>query len=659
MEKIQELSIDIETYSDVDLKRSGVYRYAESEEFQVLLIGVSVNNGPVKVYDITAGEILPERLVRALIDEETVKWAFNANFERICLSRYLLKIYPGLIDGVLSDETPYLDPRGWKCTMIWSAYMGLPLSLASVGEVLNLKDKKLKGQDLIRYFCCPCKPTQVNGMRTRNLPCHSWERWSSFKEYNARDVEVEMQIKEKLKKFPVPESVWEEYYLDQEINDRGILLDMQLVDHAVRIDEDIRTEIKESLSVITGLENPNSPSQMKTWLSIQGIHTESLDKDTVKTLLKGSPEKVKTVLNLYRRLGKSSLSKYAAMQLAVCKDGRARGMFQCYGANRTGRWAGRLIQLHNLPRNYMEDLCEARKLVKSGEYDMLKVVYDDVPDTLSQLIRTAFVPEPGYKFIICDFSAIEARVLAHIASESWREEVFATGGDIYCASASKMFNVPVVKNGINGHLRQKGKIAELALGYGGSVGALTAMGALDMGIREDELKPLVDSWRQSNPNIVDFWWSVDAAVKEALKLRTPTQTHGIRFQYQSGILMIFLPSGRTLNYIKPGLTENRFGGESVTYYGTGTGNKWIKMESYGPKFVENIIQAVSRDILACSLRNLQEMRIVGHIHDEVIIEAPADISLETVCSIMGKSPDWIPSLNLKADGYETQFYKKD
>lgn len=538
--------------------------------------------------------------------------------------------------------------------------MGLPLSLESVGTVLKLEHQKLKeGKDLIRYFCTPCKPTKTNQMRTRNLPKHSLEKWALFKEYNRRDVEVEMKIQEKLRHFPVPDFLWEEYHQDQEINDRGILLDMDLVQNAVTADEISKKEITDTLIKITGIENPNSPLQMKKWLKGKGIASESLDKEAVMDLLKDSPEGICTVLKLYHKLGKSSISKYTAMQNAVCDDGRARGMFQFYGANRTGRWAGRIIQLQNLPRNYMNDLKEARDLVKSGNFEMLNILFEDVPDTLSQLIRTAFIPKSGYKFIVSDFSAIEARVLAHIAGESWREKVFENGGDIYCASASRMFQVPVEKHGVNGHLRQKGKIAELALGYGGSVGALTAMGALNMGLKEEELKPLVDSWRESNVNITDFWWSVDDAVKDALRMRVPTETHGIKFRYKSGLLIIYLPSGRALHYVKPRISENTFGRESVTYYGVGTANKWVLTESYGPKFVENIVQAVSRDILAHSLKKLTGMRIVGHIHDEVIIEAPVETSVEDVCSMMSENPPWFNKMALAADGYETSFYMKD
>ncbi len=659
MEKIKSLSIDIESFSDIDLKKCGVYKYSESDSFEVLLLAASINNGPVEVFDIASGETLPEEIIDAIVDDNITKWAYNANFERICLSSWIKKNYP-LKFKSYGDTLNYLNPKSWKCTMVWSAYLGLPLSLETVGAVLKLKDQKLKeGRDLIRYFCGPCKPTKTNGQRTRNLPTDAPEKWSLFKEYNKRDVEVEMAIQKKISMFPAPEFLWVEYHMDQEINDRGILLDLDLVNNAISFDTKSKEKIENELKSITGLENPNSPLQMKAWLEEQGLKTDSLDKKVVNSLMETASDKLVNVLKLRQKLAKSSVSKYTAMGNAVCLDGRARGMFQFYGANRTGRWAGRIIQLQNLPQNHMKDLAEARALIKKGDFNTMEMLYDDIPDTLSQLIRTAFIPKEGFKFIVSDFSAIEARVIAHLAGESWREDVFKNGGDIYCASASRMFNVPVEKHGINGHLRQKGKIAELALGYGGSVGALKAMGAIEMGIKEDELKPLVDAWRASNSNIVDLWWAVDEAVKNTIKTRSKNETHGIKFYYKSGILFIKLSSGRTLSYIKPRICENMYGGESVSYHGLGSTKKWEKIESYGPKFVENIVQAISRDILSFSISNLRNYRIVGHIHDEVIIEAPADVPLEMVCSIMGKSPGWIPSLYLNADGYETPFYKKD
>lgn len=597
---IKEMSIDLETYSDVDISKCGAYKYAESDNFEILLFGVSIDSGEVQVFDLACGDTIPDDILAALSDDTVTKWAFNANFERICLSNWLRKHHPAHFKGYSIPEDPaskYLDPASWKCTMIWSAYMGLPLSLEGVGAVLKLQDQKMKeGKDLIKYFCCPCKPTKINGGRTRNLPEHAPDKWENFKAYNKRDVEVEMAIKQRLSKFPVPDFVWDEYHLDQEINDRGIMLDMNVVENAIAFDEKSKSELMISMQNITNLDNPNSVVQMKQWLSDHGIEAESLGKKDVAAMIKNTDGTVATALKLRLQLAKSSVKKYQAMQNAVCKDGRAHGMFQFYGANRSGRWAGRLIQLQNLPQNHMNDLVDARELVRIGDYDTLELLYDDIPDTLSQLIRTAFIARPGYKFVVSDYSAIEARVLAYLAGESWRSKVFAEGKDIYCASASQMFGVPVEKHGINSHLRQKGKIAELALGYGGSVGALISMGALDMGLTEDELQPLVDSWRASNPNITAFWWNVDNAVKTAIKMKLPIEVNGIKFLCRSGMLFIKLPSGRTLSYVKPRIGENRFGGESVTYEGIGSTKKWERIESYGPKFVENIVQAVSRDL---------------------------------------------------------------
>lgn len=660
---IHELSIDLETYSDVDIKKSGVYKYAESDNFEILLFAVSINSGPVIVYDLASGDALPEDILDAIADESVIKWAFNASFERICISSWLRKHQPEhFISYSIPDDTvgDYLTPASWRCTMVWSAYMGLPLSLEGVGAVLGLEDQKMKeGKDLIRYFCTPCKPTKSNGGRTRNLPSDAPEKWKQFKNYNARDVEVEMAIKQRLAKFPVPEFIWEEYHLDQEINDRGIAIDMNLVTNAIAFDKRSKKELSEQIQSVTDIDNPNSVVQMKSWLSGKGIEAETLGKKAVAELIKTVPEELASVLSLRQQLAKSSVKKYQAMQNAVCKDNRARGMFMFYGANRTGRWAGRIVQLQNLPQNHMPDLSEARSLVSGGDYNLLETLYEDIPDTLSQLIRTAFVPKPGYKFIVSDFSAIEARVLSHLAGETWRADVFRKGKDIYCASASQMFHVPVEKHGINSHLRQKGKIAELSLGYGGSVGALKAMGALEMGITEEELQPLVDAWRASNPNIVQFWWAVDSAVKNTIKTRTITETHGIKFMYKSGMLFIHLTSGRNLCYIKPKIGENKFGGESVTYEGIGGTKKWERLESYGPKFVENIVQAVSRDILMNSIRTLSHCFIVGHVHDELIIECNKDVDLKALCDQMGRTPAWMPDLLLRADGYETKFYKKD
>lgn len=663
MEKINSLSLDLETFSDVDLNKCGVYKYAQSSAFEILLFGVSVNGGEVQVYDLAQGESVPMEIIKALADDSVLKWAFNASFERVCLSVWLQRCCPQYFESYSVHEDTvgdYLDPSAWRCSMVWSAYMGLPLSLAGAGAVLGLSEQKLKeGKDLIRYFCVPCKPTQSNGGRTRNLPEHDTQKWETFKAYNKRDVEVEMSIQNRLKKYPVPDFVWEEYRIDQEINDRGIALDRTLVKNAIAFDEKSKAELSEKMQELTNLDNPNSVQQMKQWLADNGLEMDSLGKKEVAAVLKTAPEPLRTVLTLRQQLAKSSVKKYQAMENAVCEDGRARGMFMFYGANRTGRFAGRIIQLQNLPQNHMPDLEQARGLVRDGNYTAAELLYDDIPDTLSQLIRTAFVPRPGMKFVVSDFSAIEARVLSCLAGEKWRSEVFANNGDIYCASASAMFGVPVEKHGVNGHLRQKGKIAELALGYGGSVGALKAMGALDMGLAEDELQPLVDMWRSSNPNIVKFWWEVDRCVKETVKKRVPTETHGIRFIYQSGMLFIKLPSGRQLSYVKPRMGENRFGGEAVTYEGVGGTKKWERIESYGPKFVENIVQAISRDILMYAMKTLSHCFICGHVHDELIIECSKDVSVDDICEQMGRTPPWIPGLLLRADGYECEFYKKD
>lgn len=660
---IQEMSIDLETYSDVDIKKGGVYRYSESENFEILLFAVSINNGPVTVYDLASGDILPDDILDALTNNNIIKWAFNASFERICLSNWLRKNYPErFVSYSIPEDTVhnYLNPESWRCSMVWSAYMGLPLSLEGVGAVLGLKDQKMKeGKDLIRYFCVPCKPTKTNGGRTRNLPKHAPDKWATFKAYNVRDVEVELAIKERLAKFPVPEFVWDEYHIDQEINDRGIGIDMDVVTNAIAFDDRSKGEISDQMKEMTDLDNPNSVAQMKAWLLEQGLETDTLGKKAVAEMIKTAPDDLAQVLALRQQLAKSSVKKYQAMENAVCKDGRARGMFMFYGANRTGRWAGRIIQLQNLPQNHMDDLAEARELVRQGDYDSLEMLYDDIPDTLSQLIRTAFIPKKGYEFYVADFSAIEARVLSHLAGETWRSKVFKENGDIYCASASAMFGVPVEKHGQNAHLRQKGKIAELALGYGGSVGALKSMGAIEMGLTEDELQPLVDAWREANPNIVQFWWDVDNAVKTVVKLHTRTETHGIKFFWKSCMLFIKLPSGRTLSYVKPKMGENKFGGESVTYEGVGSSKKWERLESYGPKFVENIVQALSRDLLMNAMKTLSHCFICGHVHDELIIECQSKVSLDELCKQMARVPDWMPDILLRADGYITPFYKKD
>lgn len=646
---MQTLSIDLETYSDQPLAKTGVYRYVESPDFEILLFAYSVDGGPVQQIDLACGEKIPSEILSALEDETVTKWAFNANFERICLSRFL---------GYPTGD--YLEPGSWKCSMIWAAYMGLPLSLEGVGAVLGLEKQKLtEGKDLIKYFCQPCAPTKSNGQRTRNLPEHAPDKWLAFKRYNIRDVETEMSIQARLSKYPVPDSVWEEYHLDQEINDRGVGLDMELVRQAIQMDGRSRSELTQAMKELTSLDNPNSVQQMKQWLADNGMETDTLGKKAVAELLKTAPPQLQKVLTLRQQLAKSSVKKYQAMETAVCADGRARGMFQFYGANRTGRWAGRIIQMQNLPQNHLDDLSEARGLVRVGDFDALEMLYEDVPDTLSQLIRTAFVPQENRKFIVADFSAIEARVIAWFAGEKWRQDVFAEGKDIYCASASQMFGVPVEKHGVNGHLRQKGKIAELALGYGGSVGALKAMGALEMGLQEDELPALVSAWRQANPKIVQFWWAVDRAVMDAVTRKTTTKTHGIIFSARNGMLFITLPSDRSLAYVKPKIGENRFGGGCITYEGIGGTKKWERLESYGPKFVENIVQATSRDILCYAMQTLRCCSIVMHIHDEVVIEADRRMSLQAVCDQMGRTPPWAKGLQLRADGYETDFYKKD
>lgn len=657
------ISIDIETFSSNDLSKYGVYKYVEAPDFDILLFGYAVDGGEVIVVDLAAGEEIPVEILAALADENITKWAFNSNFERVCLSEWLRRNHPEYFGSYNVDGDTvgnYLNPRGWKCSMIWSSFMGLPLSLAGVGAVLGLEEQKLKeGKDLIRYFCVPCKATKSNGGRTRNLPEHDMDKWNLFKFYNQRDVEVEQSIQKKLVKYPVPDFVWEEFWLDQEINDRGIQLDLPMVENAISLDEVSKEKLGVAMREITDLDNPNSVVQMKDWLSEQGIEAESLGKKDVAKLMDEVDGDVKDALQLRQQLAKSSVKKYQAMQNAVCADGRARGMFQFYGANRSGRWAGRIIQQQNLPQNHMEDLEQARGLVRNGDYEALSMLYDSVPNVLSELIRTAFVAREGNKFAVADFSVIEARVLSWLAGEMWRTEVFVNNGDIYCASASAMFGVPVEKHGQNAHLRQKGKIAELALGYGGSVGALKSMGAIEMGLAEEELQPLVDSWRAANPNIVKFWWDVDHAVKTAVKQKKQADVNGIRFFCQSGMLFIQLPSGRRLAYVKPRMGLNRFDSESVTYEGVGGTKKWERIESYGPKFVENIVQAISRDILCYAMRTLSHCMICAHVHNELIIECREDVSLDAICEQMKRTPPWAEGLVLRADGYCTPFYKKD
>jgi DNA polymerase len=648
---VKTLSLDIETFASADLPRSGVYRYAESPDFMVLLLGYSADGGPVEVIDLASGEAPPPEIRAALTDDGVTKWAFNANFERVCLSRWL-----GLPKG------EYLNPASWRCSMVWAAVMGLPLSLEGAGAALGLTKQKLsEGKELIRFFCQPCTPTKTNAGRTRNRPEHAPEKWAAFKEYNRRDVEAEMAVQERLSKFPVPDAVWKEYRLDQEINDRGVLLDETLVRNALSADARSREELTRWLKALTEMENPNSVAQMKGWLADRGLETDTLGKKAVAGLLKTAPEPLRRVLELRRQLAKSSVRKYQAMEAAVCADGRARGMFQFYGANRSGRWSGRIIQLQNLPQNHLPDLAHARALLRAGDFEALSMLYDSVPETLSELIRTAFIPKPRHKFIVADFSSIEAVVLAWLAGETRTLDAYAAKRDLYIENAEVMFGVPKEQIDKKSPLRQKSKIAVLACGYGGSAGALKAFGALEMGLREEELKPLVDAWRAANPHIVRLWWEADRAALTAVRERTSTETHGLRFSCQSGLLLITLPSGRRLSYVKPRVGINRFGADCVTYEGVGATKKWERLESYGPKLVENIVQATARDLLAAAMLRLDEAgyRIVMHIHDEVVVEAHENASVEDVCAIMSRTPAWAKGLPLRADGYECAFYKKD
>lgn len=644
---MKRMNIDIETYSEADLSKSGVYKYVDAPGFEVLLFGYSADGGPVKVISLAEGEELPQKIKEALLDDTVLKFAFNAQFERVCLEKYL---------GV------HLAPDAWRCTMVASLYLGLPGSLAQVGAVLGVEKKKLEtGKDLIKFFSVPCKPTKTNGGRTRNLPEHDREKWQQFITYNARDVETEMDIMEKVARFPVPDFLWKQYAQDQRINDLGIELDMSLVTQAIKCDEESRERYLKRAQELTGLENPNSPIQLKEWILSNGVEMETLTKAEVASVMETATGPVKEVLELRQLLSKSSVKKYVAMETCRCSDGRAHGLLQFYGANRTGRWAGRLVQVQNLPQNHIPDLAVARNLIKSGCFEAVELLYDSIPDTLSQLIRTAFVPREGCKFMVADFSAIEARVIAWLAGESWRQEVFRNNGDIYCASASQMFGVPVEKHGVNGELRQKGKIAELALGYGGGVGAMISMGAIDMGLAEEELQPIVDSWRQSNTAIVKLWWDVHRCVIKAVKDKQPQTYKCLTFEYQSGMLFIGLPSGRRLAYAKPSVYRNDYDRDEIAYMGVDATKKWGKIDSYGPKFVENIIQAMSRDILAEAMARMEAAGydIVMHVHDEAVIEAPRDAVLEDACQIMSKAPDWTPGLILNAAGYECEFYQKD
>lgn len=659
---MRQLFIDIETYSSVNLKDCGVYKYTESPDAELLLFGYSVDGDPVQVIDLARGKTIPAEILAALADPAVTKWAHNASFERVFLSIWLYRHYPEYFKSYGNgDDTvgSYLNPQSWKCSMVWSAYMGLPLSLEQAGTVLKLSEQKLsEGRDLVRYFCTPCPATKSNGGRTRNLPKHAEDKWERFVAYNKRDVEAEMGIIEKLRLFPVQDKVWEEYWLSEQINDRGILVDEVLAQNAIDIDKKVRERLLAKMQALTGLENPNSNVQIKGWLAEKGIVTDSIDKKAVAELLKTAPDDVSEVLTLRQMTARTSVKKYEKMIMTRCADGRIRGMYMFYGASRTGRWAGRFVQMQNLRQNHLPDLAEARTLVRNGDIGILEILYDDIADVLSQLIRTAFIPKQGYRFVVSDFSAVEARVLSFVANEKWRIDAFREGKDIYCASASAMFHVPVEKKR-NPDLRQRGKIAELALGYGGATGALKSMGALEQGLEESELQPLVDAWRQANPNIVQLWWDIDKAIKDTIRLRTTNKTHGLTFTYQSGMLFMILPSGRRLCYVKPRIAPNQYGGESVTYMGIDSSKKWSRLESYGPKFCENAIQAISRDLLAEAMKRLSDFHICSHVHDEVIAEIPPNVTVESLCAEMGKTPEWISGLLLRADGYDCKFYQKD
>ena len=659
--EINMITIDIETRSDKDISKCGVYAYTDTPYFDILLFAYSIDGQPVQVVDTANGEEIPENVLAALADENVVKRAFNCNFERVCLSKYLRENYPQYFQSYSIDEDTvgdFLNPESWHCSMIHARTLGLPSSLAEVGKVLGIEQQKMTdGKALVKFFCVPYDT--IDGVPQFHSPTDYPDKWEIFKAYNKRDVEAELEIDRKLSRFPVPDFIWQEFYLDQEINDRGILVDMQLADKAINLDAKAKEELTAEVQKLTGVENPNSVYQLLDWLETQGYKSDSLGKTQVLELIKTAKGPVKSVLQMRLQLSKSSVKKYTAMKNTACSDNRARGMFSFYGASRTGRWAGRNVQLQNLPQNHLPDLTEARELVKYSSFEDIQMLYDDVPDTLSQLIRTAFIPRQGMKFIVADFSAIEARVIAWLAGEEWRMKAFANGEDIYCASASKMFGVPVVKHGENGHLRQKGKISELACGFGGSVGAMKAMGADSLGLSDTELKQIVTDWREASPHITELWWAVDRAVKKAVKEKTATKTHGLLFSYEAGFLFIRLPSGRRLAYAKPYIGKNKFGGESVTYMGINAQKKWDRLESYGPKFVENCVQGIARDLLMYSMQTLSQYFIVGHIHDEMIIECPKDTKLDEICQQMAITPDWAKGLLLRADGYECSFYKKD
>lgn len=641
------LAIDIETYSDVSLPDCGVHRYAASKQFEILLFAYSLNDGPTKIIDLASGEKMPDEIMKLLTDDSVIKTAYNAAFERNCINRYF-----GLS----------LKPEGWRCTLVQASMLSLPLSLEGVGEALNLDKKKMsEGKELIRFFCMPCKPTKSNGGRTRNLPSDEPEKWELFKTYCIRDVDVEKQIRNKLAKFPIPDREQKLYCMDQRINDRGIMVDQELIGHAVACDLLYKETVTKKAYEISGLENPNSISQLKDWLNEKGIEVDSLAKTAVEELVENTQGDVAEMMKLRLAMSKTSVKKYEAMERSVCSDGRVHGLLQFYGANRTGRWAGRLVQIHNLPQNHMEDLELARSIVKEGRYDLVELLYDSTPDVLSELIRTAFVAKPGCRFIVSDFSAIEARVMGYLAGEGWVMEEFRGAGKIYEQTASKMFHIPIEEITKGSPYRARGKVASLACQYGGAEGALISMGALNF-VEEDELKGLVQSWRTANPHIVNYWYEIDGAVKAAVKKRKMTTVGRVTVYYQSGMLKIALPSGRVLSYVRPRMTVNRFGSESVSYEGVGTNRKWTRIESYGAKFCENIVQATARDVLAEAMLRLERkgFDIVCHIHDEVVLEVPEGTSsVEEVNEIMAVCPEWCEGLPLKAAGFESPFYKKD
>ena len=653
-QNINILSLDIESFSDVDLGKCGVYRYVQSPVFDILLLSYSIDDGPIGIIDLACGENIPENITEAILSPDVIKTAFNSNFERICLQAYFTKIL---------NQQIYLDPSSWVCTEVQAAMLGLPLHLEGVAKVLRLENQKMaEGKSLIRYFCIPCRPTAANGGRTRNLPHHAPDKWELFKQYNLKDVEVEQEIRKKLADYPIPAKEQELYVLDQRINDTGLMVDLELVASAIKCDRQFTVAATERAYELTGLENPNSVSQLKQWLSEQGVEVESLSKKNVKELVGETEGEVEEALKLRLLMAKTSVKKYEAIERAVCSDNRVHGLFQFYGANRTGRFAGRLVQFQNLPQNHIKDLELARSLIKEGRYDDVELLYGNTPNLLSELIRTAFIPKEGNRFIVADFSAIEARVISWLAKEKWRLDVFSSHGKIYEAAASLMFRVPIESITKDSPLRQKGKLAELSSGYGGSVGALKAMGALDMGLEEHELQGLIDNWRAANPRIVEFWWDVDKAAIKALKEGTRTSTHGIIFNCKSGMLFITLPSGRDLVYVKPKLNMNKFGREGLTYEGIGNTKKWERIETYGPKIVENIVQATARDLLTEAMLRIEKAgySIVAHVHDEVICEVPIGLgSVEEVCSIMSYTPHWAIGLPLEAEGYACELYKKE